>query len=78
MEKGAIVTELLNKYHYEHAERILNEWNYIRGWKDDDFTYSLKAIRGIKETSFVMACMSAVQSTEYAPGYEICNQYRES
>ena len=65
LEKSATVTELLHKYQYDNAERILNEWNYIRGWKDEDFTYSLKAIHGMKEASFIMACMCAVQNTDY-------------
>jgi beta-xylosidase len=63
VEKSAIVNELLHKYQYDKAERILNEWNYIRGWKDQDFIYSMKAIRGIKQASFIMAYMSAAQTS---------------
>ena len=27
---------VLTKNGYENAESILNEWNYIRGWLDDE------------------------------------------
>ena len=52
--------ELLCKYGYDKAESILNEWNYIRGWKED-FIYSIKTMHGIKGAAFTMACISEGQ-----------------
>ena len=58
--KAERIKALLNKYGYEKAESILNEWNYVRGW-EKDYVYSLKAIHGIKGASFTLACMCASQ-----------------
>ena len=43
------------------AELILNEWNYIRGWTGDDWKYSLATEKGLKGSSFVIACMATGQ-----------------
>ena len=59
-EKAERMKLLLNKYGYGNAESILNEWNYVKGWREE-FVYSLKAIHGIKGASFVMACMCQAQ-----------------
>ncbi len=64
LDKATTVNELLQKYHYGDAERILNEWNYVRGWTNEEFVYSLKAIHGIKGAAFAMAVMSAVQNSD--------------
>ena len=58
--KAERIKALLNKYGYENAESILNEWNYVKGW-EEDYLYSLKAIHGIKGASFTLACMCASQ-----------------
>ena len=59
-DKAERIKLLLNKYGYENAESILNEWNYVKGW-EKEYLYSLKAIHGIKGASFVMSCMCASQ-----------------
>ena len=59
-EKAERIKLLLNKYGYENAESILNEWNYVKGW-EDEYLYSLKAIHGIKGASFVTSCMCVSQ-----------------
>ncbi len=56
------VDALLAKYGYSHAESILNEWNYVRGW-EQDYVYSLETIHGMKGAAFVMACMSVAADT---------------
>ena len=58
--KAERIDTLLNKYGYENAESILNEWNYVKGWTNE-YVYSLKAIHGIKGAAFTMACMCASQ-----------------
>ena len=52
---------LLIKYGYEKAESILNEWNYVKGWEGEDFLYTVKQHIGLKNASFILACMSASQ-----------------
>ncbi len=58
--KAERIKALMNKYGYNQAESILNEWNYIRGWSED-YVYSLKAIHGVKGAAFTTACICAAQ-----------------
>ena len=58
--KAQRMKKLLNKYGYENAESILNEWNYVKGW-EEEYVYSLKAMHGIKGAAFVMSCMCEAQ-----------------
>ena len=44
------------------TETNLNEWNYIKGWKEE-FKYSVLAIHGIKGAAFTMACISKAQES---------------
>lgn len=62
IEKAERIRKLLDTYGYDKTESILNEWNYIKGWKED-YVYSLKAIHGMKGAAFTMACMSAAQDS---------------
>lgn len=55
----------LGKYHYEHAERILDEWNYLSGTSAEAYVNSFETIHGIKGAAFSMACLSVAQSSEY-------------
>lgn len=61
-EKAKRIDALLQKYGYGDVESILNEWNYIRGWKED-FQYSINAIHGIKGAIFTMSCICAAQNS---------------
>lgn len=61
VKRANVARELLDKYGYNNAESILNEWNYVRGWVED-FIYSLKAIHGIKGASFIAACICLAQN----------------
>ena len=45
----------------QDVESILNEWNYVRGWHDDVWLYSLKAEKGLKGSSFIAATMAMSQ-----------------
>ena len=47
------------KYGYGDCEKILNEWNYIRGWLDDEWVYSLKTENNYKGASFIAGCFLA-------------------
>ncbi len=62
VDKAEKIRALLDKYGYEKAESILNEWNYVRGWSEE-FIYTIKSIHGIKGAAFVSAVISAAQDT---------------
>jgi hypothetical protein len=55
--------ELIHKYGYDNAELHLNEWNYIRGWLDEEWKYSLRSEKGLKGSSFVAAVMCEGQAS---------------
>ena len=61
--KSQKVRELLDKYGFEKAESILNEWNYVLGWHGDDIVYSHEQRRKIKGASFSLAAMCACQNS---------------
>lgn len=64
-EKNAkLVHDMLVKYGYEHAESILNEWNYVKDW-GAGYVDTLKDIHGIKGAAFTMACISTGQKSKY-------------
>ncbi len=65
MEKAELFKSMLQTYGYGHTESILNEWNYVRGWGDGDFKYTVLAIHGIKGAAFTMACISEAQRTDF-------------
>ncbi len=62
-DKAYKIKNLLEKYGYGKIESILNEWNYVRGWKDK-FQYSIDAIRGLKGAAFVMSCICDAQKCD--------------
>ena len=55
---------LLRSYGYENTETVLNEWNYIRGWLDEEWKYSLRMEKGLKGSSFVTGAMCVGQETD--------------
>ena len=56
-----VTNEILARYDL-HPETILNEWNYIRGWLGEKWTYSIETEQGLKGASFVAATMSIGQA----------------
>ena len=55
---------LMDKYGFNKAESILNEWNYVKGWTDD-WVYSLEAESGRfnqKAAAFIASTMIECQS----------------
>ena len=42
---------------------ILNEWNYIRGWFAEDWTYSLRMEKSLKGASYITGTMCAGQAS---------------
>ena len=62
LKKAEALQQLLDRYGYGEAENILDEWNYVKGWTEE-FGYSVRAIHGLKNTSFMLACMAAAQNS---------------
>ena len=62
MTKAAKFRELMDTYGYAEAESILNEWNYVRGWRED-FVYSVESIGNQKGAAFTMAVISEAQKS---------------
>ncbi len=54
--------DLLDEYGYTQTESILDEWNYVKGWSGDTWTYSLEQESLIKGAAYVAAVMSAAQN----------------
>lgn len=61
-EKGEKYRALLDKYGYYNTESILNEWNYVRDWRES-FVYSLESVHGIKGATFMTSVMSEAQKS---------------
>ena len=55
--KIRLARELLDRYGLTETESILNEWNYVKGWHEDEWEYSLKAEKGLKGAAFIAATM---------------------
>ena len=55
------IRETLDKAGYTETESICNEWNYMKGWTNEDYVYSRKSIKGIKGASYTAAVMCACQ-----------------
>lgn len=62
IERTRQVHEMLMRHGLENVESILNEWNYVRGWTDEDWVYSLKTEKSIKGAAFIGAVMCASQA----------------
>lgn len=62
-EQAEKAREMMNRYGYENAESIFNEWNYVENWTDR-FVHSIETINGARGAAFTAACMITGQ---YAP-----------
>ena len=63
LKSAEIVNSMLKKYGYTNTESILNEWNYVKGWREE-FVYSLETIANIKGAAFTAAVMCACQNSK--------------
>ena len=52
---------ILDTYGQNEAESILNEWNYVKGWHDDEWLYSLKTMKGLKGSAFIASTICMAQ-----------------
>lgn len=59
------IRNLLDKYGYTNAESICSEWNYVKGWSEGEFAYSLQVEKGVynqKGAAFLAAAMTVLQA----------------
>ena len=49
---------------YTETESILNEWNYVSGWTDDEWIKSLKIMKNYKGAAFIASTMEACQNSK--------------
>ncbi|MBE6611053.1 MAG: hypothetical protein E7632_01060 [Ruminococcaceae bacterium] len=55
--------EFLDSYGYTGTESICNEWNYVKGWTNENgWNETQESIIGIKGAAFVMGAMSVCQN----------------
>lgn len=54
--------KLLDQFGLTETESILNEWNYLDSFKDEQFVSSIRSIIGIKGAAYSAAVMSACQN----------------
>ena len=52
--------KLFERHNLGDVETHINEWNYVRGWRGDDYTHSAKTIKNLKGASFITASMCAL------------------
>lgn len=52
---------LLEEYGLGHAESILNEWNYVKSFRGEDWLRSIKTMTSLKGAVFASAVMAACQ-----------------
>ncbi len=53
---------ILDSYGLTDTESILNEWNYVKGWWNDELKYTFKAMAALKGSSYVASVMLACQN----------------
>ena len=53
----------LEKFGLYGRETILNEYNYVRGWRGENWEYSLRSEKGLKGASFFLASMLSCQAS---------------
>ena len=59
--KAKRMREMMVKYGYGGCESILNEWNYVKGWRED-YHHSIAQLTSQKGAAFVAAAMVACQA----------------
>lgn len=55
--KADYIRKLLDDNGYTETESICNEWNYLKGWSDEEYIQGVKAIKSIKGASYCASVM---------------------
>ncbi len=61
-EKIVEVKNFLDRYGWSDVESILNEWNYVKGWEEERFLHTIRAIPSIKGAAFTAGAMCVGQN----------------
>ena len=71
-ERIGLVRQLLDQYGFAETESILNEWNYVRSWNNEDWIYSVRAEKGLKGSAFIASvmCMSQYEPLDNLMFYD--------
>lgn len=56
-----LARKILDENGWGDVESILNEWNYVRGWRGEEWYYSLKTEKGLKGSAFLASTMLMAQ-----------------
>ena len=80
------VQTCLEKYGYETAELIINEWNYNEGWSEEELKKGYQVIRSTRGSAYMAASLIAMQEAgiDMAMYYDaqfldlFCGLYEES
>lgn len=62
-ERGDRLKRCLLDNGFNETENHCNEWNYIKGWQDEPYLYSIKARLGEKGAAFTAATISLAQGS---------------
>ncbi len=62
VERVIKIRELLDEYGYTETESILNEWNYVRSFRGEEWAYSLRKEKELKGAAFIAGHMCACQN----------------
>ena len=62
-ESARKARETLDQYGFTQTEVILNEWNYIQGWRGEQWEYSLRMEKSLKGASFITASFCEAQDS---------------
>ena len=56
------VRNYLDEYGFTETETNLNEWNYVKGWMNEDWEYTIAAEQGLKGASYAAGAMMIGQN----------------
>lgn len=67
-----IARNLLDEFGFTECENILNEWNYVKGWLNEQWIYTLRTEKGLKGSSFVAGtiCLSQYKPLDLLMYYD--------
>ena len=54
---------VLTKHGFNNTELILNEWNYVKGWANEEWDYTIRSEKGLKGASFIASTMCVGQKS---------------
>jgi hypothetical protein len=67
-----LARQRLDQSGFTETESILNEWNYVKGWHQNDWLYSLKTMKNLKGSAFIAStiCMAQYEPLDHLMFYD--------